>query len=317
MKFPRAEAEAAVIRDYDAIKGRDIQPTDVVVCYDDATQTQIDLYPQAVVLRITGPDRSEQGLLRWTAGDWIDPIYDVELVSDPNGEIPEGVRVLYVHSRSYGTTGAISPAPFAVVGLDTEVPSGWAVVHPSVAWPPRGAATTRVAVSIQTEMDIEAPEFDRTAILQGFKEQYPDASIEVLPLAEIVVTADPDDVADYAERLEQFEAAKRDRNFKILAGVHPDELPTEEQLRDDIVGNEEPELWPRCSNCGATSFQYSESTWTTESTEDIVDNEDGTFSIRFHGGGRGGEGDGWPGLRCGPCESRLTEPDNVDHEWGC
>lgn len=105
------DLEQAVLSDYDALKGKVVRPTGLVICF--AGDDSLEVYPERVLLRIVGPDKPTDGIIRWMDDEWIDPVYDVALVDDPAGEIPEGAHVSYIHGRSYSAhTGPSTPPAF-------------------------------------------------------------------------------------------------------------------------------------------------------------------------------------------------------------
>lgn len=136
---------------------------------------------------------------------------------------------------------------------------------------------------------------------------------DVYTTAELVVAPDPDELEDYNASLVEFERAKAERDMKLLAGALPEDLPTDEQLREDIV-EEEPTLTAVCGNCGSNSFDYREDVgyYSGEPEVDIDDN--GLATLTFHGS-KSSEGTGYPGLVCESCEAMLDVGPH-ELEWG-
>lgn len=132
--------------------------------------------------------------------------------------------------------------------------------------------------------------------------------VEAYVVGEIVLAPDPHEQADYEISIKDHAAAKKDRDNKLLAGVSPSELPTDEELVNDYFV-EPPVPVPACSRCGCTEFRYDEDA-ACYNTMHEADAEAGV--IRFNGGGHYSEGTGYPGLVCDTCGTMLDTDLEID-----
>lgn len=133
------------------------------------------------------------------------------------------------------------------------------------------------------------------------------SSAQLLVAAE--VRPDPDMQADWDECEADIVRLIEERRVKLLAGVHPDELPTEEQIRADNEA-ETPDPALVCTWCGSTEFRYDEEVGSSRSMSSF---DDGI--LKFHSEDRHDEGNGLPGVVCDGCEGEVVLPDDVEIDW--
>lgn len=124
-------------------------------------------------------------------------------------------------------------------------------------------------------------------------------------IGSVVLAPDPGETLTYQAVLTAHARAKTERDMKLLAGVAPDDLPTDEELTDEYFA-EPPEPVPACSECGSTTFRYDENvgaSWSFAEAKIDVEADEGT--LEFYGSSNYFEGDSYPGLVCDNCGVAL------------
>ena len=93
--------EAKALADFAAVKGKLVR-IDWLYGYidDNGWEGPADGGPYGVIVRVL--DTPENELRRWCC-EWLDPIYDVEVIVP--GDLPEGLRSCWIHGKSYNLKG--------------------------------------------------------------------------------------------------------------------------------------------------------------------------------------------------------------------
>jgi hypothetical protein len=103
--------EERALADYQEVKGKLVQISQIYGYLDDEDwEGPVD---STVIVRVT--DTPENEIRRWR-DDWLDPIYDVEIVT--SGTLPDGLRSCWIHGKSYNLSGAETPGWVTHVGGD-------------------------------------------------------------------------------------------------------------------------------------------------------------------------------------------------------
>jgi len=72
--------------------------------------------PMAV--RVDGPSRPEDGLLHWSDGNWLDPYWDIDVVTPDHPELDFEPRSAFMFGNSYGLDGEEEPTKFVLLPED-------------------------------------------------------------------------------------------------------------------------------------------------------------------------------------------------------
>lgn len=134
--------------------------------------------------------------------------------------------------------------------------------------------------------------------------------VDAYVIGEAILAPDPDETREYQAVLAAHAQARAERDLKLLAGVLPEDLPTNEELVADFFA-EPPPLWPACSNCGSTNLRYDEDVATYHSLAEWKEDPD-SQTIYFSGSGNYSEGTGYPGLTCESCGAALETDLEID-----